>query len=149
MEIARGVEIMHKLNVVHGNLKIVCSFLHSYSSHTLTLTQINILVDARGHARVAGLGSAFLLSAGPEVDIDRFFHGAAPELVDPQRFGSTDTGATKASDIYAFGVLAWEASLTLECLMNELLNIVGPVLRFLPGKFHSLMRVGSQGFTRC
>ena len=149
MEITRGVEYMHKSNVVHGNLKIVCSFLHSRSSHALTSAQINILVDARGHARVAGLGTAFLLSAGPEVDIDRFFHGAAPELVDPQRFGLTDTGATKASDIYAFGVLALEVSPTFKCLMSELLNGVGTVIRFLLGEFHSLTRVWSQGFTRC
>lgn len=46
----------------------------------------------------------------PGVDVDRFFHGAAPELVDPQRFRLTDTGATPASDVYAFGVLTWEVS---------------------------------------
>ena len=46
----------------------------------------------------------------PGVDIDRFFHGTAPELVDPQRFQLTDTGPTTASDVYAFGVLAWEVS---------------------------------------
>ena len=53
----------------------------------------------------------------PGVDIDRFFHGAAPELVDPQRFGLTNAGTTKESDAYAFGVLALEVSLTPECVM--------------------------------
>ena len=47
------------------------------------------------------------------VEIDRSFHGAAPELVDNERFGSTDTRATTASDIYALGVLAWEVSTRL------------------------------------
>ena len=42
--------------------------------------------------------------------VDRFFPGAAPELIDPQRFRLTNTGATRASDIYAFGILAWEVS---------------------------------------
>jgi len=149
LEAARGVEYVHQLNVVHGNLKIVYPFLHSPHGHALTSTQTNILVDARGHGRVAGLGSAFLLSAGPEVNIDTFFHGAAPELVDPRRFGFTDTGATRASDVYAFGVLAWEVSPTLDRLMSESLNGVGPVLRFSLGEFHSLTRVGSQGFTQC
>ena len=83
------------------------------------------------------------------MDIDRFFHGAAPELVNPQHFGLTDTGATKASDIYAFGVLAWEVSPTLEYLVSKLLNGVERILRFLLGEFRSLMRVGLQGFTRC
>ena len=97
-------------------------FPHSPSSHTPTFFQTNILVDARGHARIAGLGVASFLSAVPGVEIDRFFHGAAPELVDPRRFGLTDAGATETSDIYAFGVLAWEVSPTLECPMDEFLN---------------------------
>ena len=76
----------------------------------LILAQTNILVDASGRARVAGLGAAVLPSAMPGVDIDSFFPGAAPELVGPQHLGLVDTGATKDSDMYAFGVLAWEAS---------------------------------------
>jgi hypothetical protein len=46
----------------------------------------------------------------PGVDVDRFFHGAAPELIDPQRFGLVGTESTKASDIYAFGMIAWQVS---------------------------------------
>jgi len=72
--------------------------------------QTNVLVDTDGHARVADLGIAPVPSAVPRVDVDRFFPGAAPELIDPQRFRLTDTGTTKASDIYAFGVLAREVS---------------------------------------
>ena len=35
LEIARGVEHMHRLNVVHGNLKSVRFFYHLSSSHGL------------------------------------------------------------------------------------------------------------------
>lgn len=45
------------------------------------------------------------------VDVDRFFHGAAPELADPRRWGARGAGASKASDLFAFGVLAWEVSM--------------------------------------
>ena len=83
------------------------------------------------------------------MDIDRFFHGTAPELVDHQRIGLTDTGTTKESDAYAFGVLAWEASPTPECPMGKPLNGVRPFLRFSLGELHSPTRVGLQGFTRC
>jgi len=107
---------MHKLDFVHGNLKIVRLFLHPHIDHALTFVQTNILVDAGGHARVGGLAVAFHPPATPGVEIDMFFHGAAPELVHPQRFGLADTGATKDSDMYAFGVLAWEVSPILECL---------------------------------
>lgn len=56
------------------------------------------------------------------MDIDRFFYGAAPELADHERFGLTDTGVTKASDVYAFGVLAWEVSMMLWHVPNNSLN---------------------------
>jgi len=72
--------------------------------------QTNVLVDADGHTSLAGLGTASIPSIVPGTDVDRFFHGAAPELIDPQHFQLTNTGATDASDVYAFGVLAWEVS---------------------------------------
>jgi len=56
---------------------------------------------------------ALLPSGMAGVNTDRFFRGAAPELVDHERFGLTNTGATTASDVYAFGVLAWEVSVGL------------------------------------
>jgi len=48
----------------------------------------------------------------PGVDVDGFFetHGSAPELVYSRRFGSGNAGATKESDIYELGVLAYEVS---------------------------------------
>jgi serine/threonine protein kinase len=122
LDIACGVEDMHKLNVVHGNLKMVCHFFPPHFGHALTFVQTNILVDASRRARVAGLGVAFHRSPMPGVEIDRSFYGAAPELVNPQRFGLADGGATKESDVYAFGVLAWEVSPMLECLVGDLLN---------------------------
>ena len=83
---------------------------------------MNIFIDSGGRARIAGLGAALLPSTMPGVDIDRFFHGAAPELVDPQRFRLTDTGATTASDVYAFGVLAWEVSRELFFSLDKFLD---------------------------
>ena len=72
--------------------------------------QENILFDADGRARVAGLGAASIPSAVPRVDANRLFPGAAPELIDPERFRSTNTEVTIAGDIYAFGVLTWEVN---------------------------------------
>jgi hypothetical protein len=49
-------------------------------------------------------------STVPREEVDTFFHGAAPELIEPQRFRLTSIGATAATDVYAFGVLAFEVS---------------------------------------
>lgn len=66
------------------------------------------MVDLDGAARIAGLGSALILgrtTARPEMSACR---GSAPELAYPGEFGLFYPHNTKASDIYAFGVLAWE-----------------------------------------
>jgi hypothetical protein len=44
-----------------------------------------------------------ILFTVPGMDTDRFFRGAAPERVDPQHFGSSNTGATEASNVYLLG----------------------------------------------
>ena len=139
---------MHRLDVPHGNLKTVRSSI-PHIGHTLIFVQTNILIDAGGHARIAGLGTALLLPATPGADIDRFSHGAAPELIDPQRFGLTDTGTTKASDVYAFSVLTWEVSQVSDNLAGSVLNRVGFFLRFSLDGFHSPTRAGLREFIRC
>ena len=76
-----------------------------------------------------------LLSNTPVVDIDRFFHGAAPELASYHEHfdGLTETGATKASDVYAFGVLAWEVSIEVAVLPQQLTERSTLPLDFLWG----------------
>ena len=110
LDVARGLGYLHNMDVAHRNVQIVRYFFH-LPSHALTFSKSNILVDTRGRAHIGGLGSVLLPSDAPGVDIDRFFYSAAPELAGHGRFGSIDTGTMKASDIYAFGVLAWEVSI--------------------------------------
>lgn len=128
---------IHGVNVVHGNIKIVRTFLHLHPGHALTFVQTNILVNAGGHTRIAGLGAASIPPNLLWVDVDRFFHGAAPELIDPQRFGIIGTEVTKASDIYAFGVIAWEVSRlhVTSCGRNTDRDEI--ILRFSLGEFRS------------
>jgi hypothetical protein len=75
--------------------------------------QKNVLVDGDNVARLGGLGSAFALSlpaSWSDVESQRLFCGFAPELIDPDAFGLVHTRATKATDMFAFGMLAWEVS---------------------------------------
>ena len=100
---------MHSINVVHGNLGIVrTSSLHF--GHALTFVQTNILVDAGGRIRLAGLGAVSIPSTMPGVDVDRISYGAVPESIDPQCFAFVGTESAMANDVYAFGIIAWEVS---------------------------------------
>ena len=70
--------------------------------------QTNVLVDRDGRAHITGLATAFIPSM-LDGDVDRSFPGTAPELIDQSWSGGfAGTGATTASDVYAFGILAWE-----------------------------------------
>ena len=134
MEVAQALEYLHNRDVVHKNVKIVRAFLH-LPTHALTLPQANVLVDARGNAHLGGLGVALLPSDTPVVNVDKFFYGAAPELVEPERFRLIGTGATKASDVYAFGVLAWEVS--TDIIVSPTTHRTGLTARHSLGKSRS------------
>jgi serine/threonine protein kinase len=111
LEIARGVEYVHDLAIVHGNFKIVCPFLYPHFGHALTFLQKNILVDVRGRTCVAGLGVALLLAAFqryppcPRWTLTGSTHGTALNAS-----GSPNTGSTNASGVYVFGALVWEVN---------------------------------------
>ena len=79
-------------------------------------------MNGEGHVCIAGLGTAFTLSTKPAVDVHRLFHGIAPELIDSHRWGLHNTGATMASDVYAFAVLAWEVRMSFVASLDKLLN---------------------------
>lgn len=48
-----------------------------------------------------------------------FHRGSAPELVRPQKPGKPATRITKASDIYAFGMLIWEVGIILPHILRS------------------------------
>lgn len=45
-------------------------------------------------------------------DVAGFHRGSAPELMRPHRRGKPAAQITKASDIYAFGMLTWQVGIT-------------------------------------
>ena len=89
------------------------AILFHTSSHHAHPHQRNILVDKDGVARLGGLGSALISSlpaSWSDVTSERWFSGIAPELVSPSAFGLTRPRITKATDMFAFGMLVWEVS---------------------------------------
>jgi len=112
---ARGLHHMHHLGFIHGNLEIVsCHTPHPFAHHKLTVKffQTNVLVDSEGTPRIAGLGSA--IPEFPSVTCSEvpgvLTRSSAPELMDPGAFGLPSARPTKASDVYAFGVLVYQVS---------------------------------------
>ena len=105
---------MHDLGVVHGNLEIVryCTLFSTHRMLTSTFSQTNVLVDSDDTPRIAGLGSALVHWQSSPIawsdDSHELTRSSAPELVTPDAFGLTGPQATRASDIYSFGVLAYQ-----------------------------------------
>ena len=117
---------MHSLGVVHKNVKVVgLSPSRVRCCSMLTQSKRNVLVDRDGVARLGGLGAAFSLSlpnSRPDVGSERLFCGVAPELIDPSAFGFVHSRATKATDMFAFAMLAWEVGRIFSCLKFNLLT---------------------------
>ncbi|KAF9649159.1 hypothetical protein BDM02DRAFT_3186563 [Thelephora ganbajun] len=98
-DIARCLNRLHDLGIVHGDLQTA-----------------NILVDKDGTIRIAGLGNAYVLphstawTAEGGTRTDRLSRSCAPELARPGMLSNVpdSTHPTKASDMYAFGVITFE-----------------------------------------
>ncbi|EIN07822.1 kinase-like protein, partial [Punctularia strigosozonata HHB-11173 SS5] len=94
-DVARGLEYMHASGLVHGDLK-----------------SRNVLVDSLGYARLSDFGLATTVlgtatlapTAGSSANWGSFRY-MAPELSDIEEKGKT---LTWKSDVYAFGMTAWE-----------------------------------------
>jgi len=101
----------------------------------------NVLVDDDGVARLGGLGSVFPLSfpaSWSDVGAEKLFCGTAPELINPGAFGLVQARTTKATDMFAFGLLAWEVSRILVRLSISKYSCTGIAPRSLPACHRSL-----------
>lgn len=112
-------------------MNIWFSMIASYSQWL----QANIRVDDKGTARIAGFASAVFLpeSNATSNDDDESFEFSesrwcSPEILHPGSFGSTRAKATKAVDIYAFGMLAYEVCPNFR-VMLAMLNLYSDFLR--------------------
>ena len=81
-------------------------------AHNLPCSQANILIDHSGHACLAGFSLLTIASDQPTI-ISSFIEGSAiqwmsPELLDPERFGLTESRPTRESDCYALGMVIYE-----------------------------------------
>ena len=126
-DVAKGLEYLHDLDILHGNLKGVGQFFDPLAAFQLACLplprscnridlwlQANIVVDGRGRARLteyrlAPINSdlSFTVAATPgAVGTSRWL---APEIITPTRKGAAmPVMESKPADIFAFGMLAIE-----------------------------------------
>ncbi|KAF7349186.1 Kinase-like protein [Mycena sanguinolenta] len=99
LEIAQGLDYLHLMNVVHGDLR-----------------GTNILITDDGNACLSDFGLATTIddvdsttavtSTSNRAGSVRWF---APELIDPTKFGCSKFTRTKASDVYAYACVCLES----------------------------------------
>ncbi|KAJ6486709.1 kinase-like domain-containing protein, partial [Mycena sanguinolenta] len=98
LEIAQGLDYLHSMNVVHGDLR-----------------GTNILISDDGNACLSDFGLATSIddvdsTIGVTSSSNRAgsFRWFAPELIEPTRFGCAKFIRTKASDMYAYACVCLE-----------------------------------------
>ena len=74
------------------------------------------------------MGSASLTSVASGTSLMSFTVGGttrwmSPELLDPERFGSSDERPTKQSDCYAFGMAIYEVRTDVDVPLSETLYL--------------------------
>lgn len=102
LDIAQGLQYLHSdaVCIIHGDLK-----------------SFNILINAKHRACLADFGLASIAYDSNAPNITSSFstramtiRWTAPELLNPERFGLEHVLPSRASDVYAFGMVAWEVS---------------------------------------
>ena len=80
----------------------------------MAFTKVNIMIDKGGGARLADFGLLTIVSESTHAETTTASEGSgtmrwmSPELLDPERFGSTNARPTKESDCYALGMVILE-----------------------------------------
>ena len=105
-DVAKGLHYLHSCNVIHGDLKGVCSRSNFSLTTTLTHVQPNILMDDSGNARIVDFGFTTVtlnLDSVRSVQCQRGFtpRWTAPEVLE-------EGPLSKEADIFSFAMVMIE-----------------------------------------
>ncbi|KAF9789369.1 kinase-like domain-containing protein, partial [Thelephora terrestris] len=106
---ARGLEYMHGLDMVHGDLKGANILINQ--SHRACLADFGLSTIVSVEQNTGP--NASLISVVSKASLMSFAGGGtirwmSPELLDPERFGANDDRPSKKSDCYALGMVVYE-----------------------------------------
>ena len=111
LQIAQGLESLHEQGIVHGDLQAVSELKLRSNSLTHPGLQANVLIDDQCNVRVTDFGLSALAeeyTGSLPATSGRIFNLLAPEMIDH----FSPVHRTKASDVYAFGCVCLQASLS-------------------------------------
>jgi serine/threonine protein kinase len=106
IDILQGLGFIHSLDVVHGDLKPVCTRHDPLLPRSLMYRKDNVLIDVQGRARLTDFGLAITLNA---TVASATVNGlGTPCYMAPELWG--DEKPAKASDVYALAMTVWHVS---------------------------------------
>ena len=104
---AEGLNFLHTIYTIHGDLKGVSSLFRSPRATLPTLGQPNILVSHDGHACLADFGLASIIHGNNSTATDLggyFTRWTAPEILQGAQ------NITWLADVFSFGMVVLEVS---------------------------------------
>lgn len=136
LQVTKGLQYLHSLDIIHGNLKGVSEPAPPQVRLELTDSiQANVLISKSGKAQICDYGLSPIIS-NPIFTIARIsgvpgsFRWLAPEIIDPPN--NKPRTASKPADIFAFAMLAMEV-FTGEVPFGNMTNM-SVVLHIVTGK---------------
>ncbi|KAF9784423.1 kinase-like domain-containing protein [Thelephora terrestris] len=130
-DVAAGLQYMHGLEMVHGDLKGANILVNQ--SHRACLVDFGLSTIASVELNTGTNDSS--ISVASRASLMSFTAGGtprwmSPELLDPERFGASDDRPTKESDCYALGMVVYEVrpGVTVPVLGVPELNVRWQVL---------------------
>ena len=112
LQVAKGLQYLHSLDIVHGNLKGVSDASPQTNLSLIKFVQANVLISESGNARVCDYGltpfisdPTFTVAATPGVVGSSQW--LAPELIGPPE-GPNPRFESKPADVFAFAMLVVE-----------------------------------------
>lgn len=133
---ARGLEYLHSLGIVHGDVRCVSYLAQSANTKLTRSKQSNILISDDNEALISDFGLSTYL---PKMSVSNNLHGSfrwrAPEMHSPEKFNLTVQQANSLpADVWSFGMtilvrphlIFLFSSCLIDCSLQELITTKMP-----------------------